>query len=119
MSCDSIFLKCAMFIELKHLAELCSDNKPTVIHSKEDISLRTLTAEFLKNTIMNIAQMKGQFMEQDLDDERSSKTRRTNIPRALSGYLYTVLPLFLKLFGPTAHCLTAIIKKNQFPSLNN
>ncbi|KRZ80652.1 hypothetical protein T10_740 [Trichinella papuae] len=76
MSCDTIFLKCAMFIELKHLAELCSDNKPTVIYSKEDISLRTLTAEFLKNSITNIAQMRAQFMEQNPDDERSSKARQ-------------------------------------------
>ncbi|KRZ05679.1 hypothetical protein T11_12338 [Trichinella zimbabwensis] len=55
---------------------LCSDNKPTVIDSIEDISLRTLTAEFLKKSITNIAQMRAQFMEQDPDDERSSKARQ-------------------------------------------
>ncbi|KRZ71351.1 Ligand-gated ion channel 50 [Trichinella papuae] len=59
--------------DLKQLAELCTDNKPTVVNSKEDIHLKTLTAQFLKNSITNITQIMDQFIEQDPDDERSPK----------------------------------------------
>ncbi|KRY36193.1 hypothetical protein T01_2495 [Trichinella spiralis] len=55
--------------ELKHLAELCTDNKPTVTDSKADIFLRTITTEFPKNSIPNIAQIRDQFIQQDLNDE--------------------------------------------------
>ncbi|KRY07580.1 hypothetical protein T12_6855 [Trichinella patagoniensis] len=45
------------------------------IDPKEDISLGSLTAEFLKSSISNIAHIMDQFIEQDPDDERSSKAR--------------------------------------------
>ncbi|XP_003372813.1 putative neurotransmitter-gated ion-channel ligand binding domain protein [Trichinella spiralis] len=62
--------------DLKQPAELCTDNKPTVVDSKVDIPLTTLTAEFLKNNIINIAQIMDQFIQQDPVDKRSYKSRR-------------------------------------------
>ncbi|KRX43001.1 hypothetical protein T06_15004, partial [Trichinella sp. T6] len=60
---------------LKQLAEPCIVNKTTIIDPKADISLGSLTAEFLKNSISNIAHIMNQFIEQDPDGERSSKAR--------------------------------------------
>ncbi|KRX81532.1 Ligand-gated ion channel 50 [Trichinella sp. T6] len=62
--------------DLKQLAELCTDNKSKVVDSKVDIPLTTLTAEFLRNNITNIAQIMDQFIQQDPVDKRSSKSRR-------------------------------------------
>ncbi|KRZ83672.1 hypothetical protein T08_6029 [Trichinella sp. T8] len=61
--------------DLKQLAEPCIVNKTTVIDPKEDISLGSLTAEFLKSSIGNIAYIMDQFIDQDPDDKRSSKAR--------------------------------------------
>ncbi|KRX35276.1 hypothetical protein T05_9385 [Trichinella murrelli] len=36
----------------------------------------TITAEFLKNNITNVTQIKDQFIELDADDMRSSKARQ-------------------------------------------
>ncbi|KRX22714.1 hypothetical protein T07_3306 [Trichinella nelsoni] len=49
--------------DLKQLAEPCIVNKTTVIDPKEDIYLGSLTAEFLKNSISNIAHIMDQFIE--------------------------------------------------------
>ncbi|KRY14819.1 hypothetical protein T12_12014 [Trichinella patagoniensis] len=51
--------------DLKQLAELCTVNKPTVVDSKGDITVKILIAEFLKNSITSITEIK-----------RSSKARR-------------------------------------------
>ncbi|KRX55632.1 hypothetical protein T09_8428 [Trichinella sp. T9] len=61
--------------DLKQLAEPCIVNKTTVIDPKEDISLGSLTAEFLKSSIGNIAHIMDQFIDQNPDDKRSSKAR--------------------------------------------
>ncbi|KRY99718.1 hypothetical protein T4B_11394 [Trichinella pseudospiralis] len=69
MSRDSFFLKArnlakyskviglVSFNELKQLVVLCTDDKPIVVHSKGDTPVRTLTAEFFKNSITNITQI--------------------------------------------------------------
>ncbi|KRX85782.1 hypothetical protein T06_8614 [Trichinella sp. T6] len=61
--------------DLKQLAEPCIVNKTTVIDPKEDISLGSPTAEFLKSSISNIAHIMNQFIEQNPDGEQSSKAR--------------------------------------------
>ncbi|KRX50497.1 hypothetical protein T06_5028, partial [Trichinella sp. T6] len=60
---------------LKQLALPCIVNKTTVIDLKENISLGSLTAEFLKSSIGNIARIMDQFIDEDPDDKRSSKAR--------------------------------------------
>ncbi|KRX13540.1 Protein tincar [Trichinella nelsoni] len=47
------------------------------VDSKEDIiPLRSITAEFPKNSITNITEIMDQFTEQDAEDERSYKARQ-------------------------------------------
>ncbi|KRX94215.1 hypothetical protein T4E_6679 [Trichinella pseudospiralis] len=60
--------------DLKQLTELCTDNKPTDVNSKEDTTLKTVTAKLLKSSITNITQI----MEPGPVDEfqTSSKIRR-------------------------------------------
>ncbi|KRY64617.1 hypothetical protein T4A_7609, partial [Trichinella pseudospiralis] len=53
--------------------QLCSDNKPTAVDSEEVTPFRTLTTKFLKNSIINVSYIMGQFIEEDLDDKQSSK----------------------------------------------
>ncbi|KRZ82659.1 hypothetical protein T08_4184 [Trichinella sp. T8] len=76
-----VFLVDVLYVQSKWLDEVllgeepCIVNKTTVIDPKEDISLGSLTAEFLKSSIGNIAYIMDQFIDQDPDDKRSSKAR--------------------------------------------